>query len=88
MQDGAKVVTYVQGRALHCARVDRELGSFRKADEVSKVFRAAEQLLKVLVTLFSVGRWPGRPCGPLEKPAPHTWAVYQMVGRFILSAGT
>ena len=55
LQNDANVVTYVEGWALRCARGDHELGSSRKANEVSKVFRTAELLLKVHDTLFSVG---------------------------------
>ena len=64
LQNDANVVIYVEGWALRCARVDQKLGSFRKANEVNKVFRIAEQLLKVHDTLFSVGWWPGKPCRP------------------------
>ena len=66
LQNDANIVTYVEGWALRCARVNQELGSFRKANEVSKVFRIVEQPLKVYDTLFSIGWWPGRPRRPLS----------------------
>ena len=77
LQNDANIVTYVEGWALRCARIDRKLGSFRKANEVSKFFGIAGQLLKVYDTLFSVGWWPDRPHRPhrpLSEPASHTRA--------------
>ena len=42
VQGNANAVTYVQGWVLYCGRVVRELGSFRKAKKINKVFRVTE----------------------------------------------
>ena len=57
LQNDAHVVIYVEGWALRCTRVDQKLSSLRKANEVSKAFKIAEQLQKVHDTLFRRKLW-------------------------------